>query len=234
MNLPLWIVAIVLPVVFTGSGLLKELVPKDKLGHGRPGWAQDYSQTNIRLIGLAEILGAIGLVLPAVLHIAPILVPLVLSGWFSSWRLRRPCTPAATKPDECGGQPGADRPGHLRRLGPIWAVFAYAVIELSGVAVNPSGTWTAFDALRAGEIMKALIGPGTSFALGLDRHLQAHTSRRLLVVGRTATPTAKVPNYTRKCCRITQVTAWRITSAYCWKTPAMRQIPQGGIDDKHP
>jgi uncharacterized membrane protein YphA (DoxX/SURF4 family) len=80
MNLALWIVAIVLAVVFTGSGLLKELVPKDKLVTAGQGWAQDYSQTNIRLIGLAEILGAIGLVLPAVLHIAPILVPLAAVG----------------------------------------------------------------------------------------------------------------------------------------------------------
>jgi len=80
MNLPLWIVAIVLAATFTGSGLLKLLVPKDKLVTAGQGWAQDYSQTNIRLIGLAEILGAIGLVLPAVVHIAPILVPLAAVG----------------------------------------------------------------------------------------------------------------------------------------------------------
>ena len=80
MNLALWIVAIVLAVVFTGSGLMKELVPKDKLVTAGQGWAQDYSQTNIRLIGLAEILGAIGLILPAVVHIAPILVPLAAVG----------------------------------------------------------------------------------------------------------------------------------------------------------
>jgi uncharacterized membrane protein YphA (DoxX/SURF4 family) len=76
MNLALWIVAIVLAAVFVGSGLMKEVVPKDKLVTAGQGWAQDYSQTNIRLIGLAEILGAIGLILPAAVHIAPILVPL--------------------------------------------------------------------------------------------------------------------------------------------------------------
>jgi hypothetical protein len=50
--------------------------------HGRAGlgWAQDYSQTNIRLIGFVEIVGAVGLVLPAALHIAPILVPLAAVG----------------------------------------------------------------------------------------------------------------------------------------------------------
>jgi hypothetical protein len=59
---------------------MKEVVPKDKLVTAGQGWAQDYSQTNIRLIGLAEILGAIGLILPAAVHIAPILVPLAAIG----------------------------------------------------------------------------------------------------------------------------------------------------------
>jgi uncharacterized membrane protein YphA (DoxX/SURF4 family) len=80
MNLALWIVAILLAAVFAGSGLVKQVVPKDKLVTSGQGWAQDFSPANIRLIGLAEILGAIGLVLPAALHIAPILVPLAAVG----------------------------------------------------------------------------------------------------------------------------------------------------------
>lgn len=76
----LWIVAIVLAAVFAGSGLLKQFVPKDKLAASGQGWTQDFSQTSIRLIGLAEILGAVGLVLPAAVHIAPILVPLAATG----------------------------------------------------------------------------------------------------------------------------------------------------------
>jgi uncharacterized membrane protein YphA (DoxX/SURF4 family) len=80
MNLALWIIAIVLAVAFAGSGLMKLVVPKDKLVTAGQGWAQDYSQTNIRLIGLVEVLGAVLLVLPAALHIAPILVPLAAVG----------------------------------------------------------------------------------------------------------------------------------------------------------
>ena len=80
MNMALWIVAIVLAAVFAGSGLMKQFVPKDKLAASGQGWAQDYSQSSIRLIGLAEILGAIGLVLPAAVHIAPILVPMAATG----------------------------------------------------------------------------------------------------------------------------------------------------------
>src|ERR1700761_9623834 len=80
MNQALWIVAIFLAASFTGSGLMKLLVPKDKLVSSGQGWAQDYTPTNIRLIGLVELLGAVGLIVPAVTHIAPILVPLTAVG----------------------------------------------------------------------------------------------------------------------------------------------------------
>jgi uncharacterized membrane protein YphA (DoxX/SURF4 family) len=80
MNLAVWIAAIVLAAVFAGSGLMKQFVPKEKLVTSGQGWAEDFSPTNIRLIGLAEILGAIGVVLPAAVPIAPILVPLAATG----------------------------------------------------------------------------------------------------------------------------------------------------------
>ena len=80
MNLALWIVAIVLATGFAASGLVKLLVPKEKLVNVGQGWAQDFSATSIRLIGVAEVLGAAGLILPAVTHIAPILVPLAAIG----------------------------------------------------------------------------------------------------------------------------------------------------------
>ena len=80
MNLALWIVAIVLAASFAGSGLMKLLVPKDKLVKSGQGWAQDFAANNVRLIGFLEVLGAAGLILPAVTHIAPILVPLAAIG----------------------------------------------------------------------------------------------------------------------------------------------------------
>ena len=40
MNLALWIVAIVLAAVFVGSGLMKQLVPKEKLVASGQGWAR--------------------------------------------------------------------------------------------------------------------------------------------------------------------------------------------------
>jgi uncharacterized membrane protein YphA (DoxX/SURF4 family) len=56
MNLALWIVAIVLAAVFAASGLMKEFLSKEKLVTSGQGWAQDFSPTSIRLIGVAEIL----------------------------------------------------------------------------------------------------------------------------------------------------------------------------------
>src|SRR6201995_3014899 len=80
MNMALWVVAIVLTAGFTGSGLIKLSVPKDKLVKAGQGWAQDFDSNSIRLIGFVELLGAAGLILPAVTHIAPILVPLAAIG----------------------------------------------------------------------------------------------------------------------------------------------------------
>lgn len=62
------------------SGLMKIVRSKEQLVASGFGWAQDVSPTTIRLIGVAEILGAIGLIVPAATHIAPILVPLAAVG----------------------------------------------------------------------------------------------------------------------------------------------------------
>jgi uncharacterized membrane protein YphA (DoxX/SURF4 family) len=44
------------------------------------GWVDDYPDSMVKAIGVLEILAAIGLILPAVLDIAPILVPLAATG----------------------------------------------------------------------------------------------------------------------------------------------------------
>src|SRR6201987_1112664 len=80
MNLALWIIAIALAVAFAASGILKILRGKEQLVASGFGWAEDFSPSTIRLIGLAEILGALGLILPGALHVAPILVPLAAIG----------------------------------------------------------------------------------------------------------------------------------------------------------
>lgn len=80
MNLALWIVAGVLAFVFAGSGAMKLVVPKEKLVAAGQGWAADVDANAIRGIGAAEVLGAVGLIVPALVHILPIFVPLAAVG----------------------------------------------------------------------------------------------------------------------------------------------------------
>jgi hypothetical protein len=63
-NLALWIIAGVLAFAFAGSGIMKLVQSKDKLvASPTGGWAADWSPASIKLVGVAEILGAIGLIL---------------------------------------------------------------------------------------------------------------------------------------------------------------------------
>ena len=79
MNIALWIAQILLAVAFLGAGAMKLTQPKDKIAQSM-AWAGDFSPTTIKLIGLVEVLGALGLILPAVTGIAPVLVPLAALG----------------------------------------------------------------------------------------------------------------------------------------------------------
>ena len=82
MNVALWIVAGLLAVVLLGSSA-KMFVPKEKMA-GMLGdqsrWVEDFSPGALKAIGVLELLGAVGLILPAALDIAPVLVPLAASG----------------------------------------------------------------------------------------------------------------------------------------------------------
>lgn len=80
MNIVLWIIAAVLAAAFLGAGLMKVSQPKQKLAAAGMGWAEDFSARAVKLIGTLEILAAIGLILPAALSIAPVLVPLAALG----------------------------------------------------------------------------------------------------------------------------------------------------------
>ena len=79
MNVAVWIVAVVLAAVFAMTGLMKSTQPKDKLAEKLP-WVDDVSTGTLRLIGVAELLGALGLILPAWTGIAPILTPIAAVG----------------------------------------------------------------------------------------------------------------------------------------------------------
>jgi hypothetical protein len=81
MNVALWIAAGVLAAVLLVAGISKMLMPKEKLlTFPGSGWVEDFSPGALRGIATLELLGAVGLILPAVLDIAPVLVPLAATG----------------------------------------------------------------------------------------------------------------------------------------------------------
>jgi len=79
MNVFIWIVQSVLAVHIGISGFLKLTQPKEKLAAKFP-WMHDTSQTTVRLIGVVEVLGAIGLIAPKATGIAPVLTPVAAAG----------------------------------------------------------------------------------------------------------------------------------------------------------
>lgn len=79
MNVVVWIVQVVLALLFAFVGFGKLTRPKEQLRE-RMGWVDDFSQGTIRLIGAAEVLGALGLVLPAATGVATWLTPTAAVG----------------------------------------------------------------------------------------------------------------------------------------------------------
>lgn len=79
MNVALWIAAGILAVIFLAAGLTKLTQPREKLAE-KMSWTVDSSDSAVKAVGLVEVLGAIGLILPALTGIAPILVPLAATG----------------------------------------------------------------------------------------------------------------------------------------------------------
>lgn len=79
MNAVLWVLTIVLALAFLAAGVVKLTQAKDSLRE-RMAWVDDFSAAQVKGIGAVEILGALGLVLPAVTGIAPVLVPLAATG----------------------------------------------------------------------------------------------------------------------------------------------------------
>lgn len=79
MNVVLWILAGVLALAFAGAGMMKLSKSKEDLSSDMP-WVEDFSAGQVRGIGGVEVLGAVGLILPALLDIAPILTPIAAAG----------------------------------------------------------------------------------------------------------------------------------------------------------
>src|SRR6266576_4426821 len=75
MNVVLWIVQGLLAALFLFAGGAKLVLPLDQMTGpvALPGWF-------LRFLGVAEVLGALGLILPGLLRIRPGLTPLAAAG----------------------------------------------------------------------------------------------------------------------------------------------------------
>ena len=81
MNTALWIIAGLLSVAFLAAGVPKLVGGNAKLaGNPQMAWAEDFSDAAVRGIGLAEVLGALGMILPPVFQLWMPLAPAAALG----------------------------------------------------------------------------------------------------------------------------------------------------------
>jgi hypothetical protein len=81
MNTALWIVQGLLALTYIAAGGLKLVRPREQLvASGNFDWMKDSSDAAVKAVGLVEILGALGVTLPWLTGIAPILTPIAAVG----------------------------------------------------------------------------------------------------------------------------------------------------------
>jgi hypothetical protein len=76
MTMALWVVNIIAAIGFLGTGILKAFVPMAQLRTWGLDWTEDFSVSTVRLLGVTELLGVAGLILPLATGIAPLLAPI--------------------------------------------------------------------------------------------------------------------------------------------------------------
>lgn len=75
-----WIVAGLMALAYLAAGGMKLFRSPDALAAAGIGWAKDVPLPLVRFIGIVEVLGALGLILPPLTGIAPILAPVAAIG----------------------------------------------------------------------------------------------------------------------------------------------------------
>lgn len=79
MNILLWVLQLLLALIFLMAGMMKLRQSKEEMAE-RMAWVEDFSQQTIRIIGVLEVLGALGMVLPWATGILPWLTPVAAIG----------------------------------------------------------------------------------------------------------------------------------------------------------
>lgn len=79
LNISLWVAQIILSAMFLMAGIMKSTQPIEQLSAQLP-WVTDVPLALVRFIGVMELLAGIGLLLPSILRIKPILTPIAAAG----------------------------------------------------------------------------------------------------------------------------------------------------------
>lgn len=79
MNVALWVAQGVLAAAFLLAGAMKLTRPREKLLENM-AWVEDFTEGPLKTIGALEILAGVGLIVPGLTGIAPVLVPLAAVG----------------------------------------------------------------------------------------------------------------------------------------------------------
>lgn len=81
LNIFLWFAQGLLAIAFLGAGLMKVLTPYAQIAADpQTAWVQDFPEGFFKFIGVAEILGALGMLVPSLTRIQPRLTPLAAAG----------------------------------------------------------------------------------------------------------------------------------------------------------
>ena len=75
MNVALWMLQGVLAIGFMVTGMTKLFMPIESIAAGMT-WVETVPEWLIRFVGIAEIAGAVGLIVPAATRVKPILTPI--------------------------------------------------------------------------------------------------------------------------------------------------------------
>jgi uncharacterized membrane protein YphA (DoxX/SURF4 family) len=80
MNILLWIIQILLALLFLFAGGMKLIVPADVLMQQAPPGSTQFPALFLKFIGLVEVLGGLGLILPGIFRRRQELTPIAATG----------------------------------------------------------------------------------------------------------------------------------------------------------
>jgi uncharacterized membrane protein len=74
MNIAIWVIQGILAAMFGMAGVMKSFQSKEQLAPKVP-WVNDFPLAVVKLVGISELLGAVGLIVPWATGTQPILTP---------------------------------------------------------------------------------------------------------------------------------------------------------------